>query len=85
MCTYQTERIDIEGSGKGATGWFSLENASVYYDHPVHAPAAHTLNIDFMNPAQGPSARVAVELDRGSAVELAHAILRALDSVPPGI
>jgi hypothetical protein len=85
MCTYQTERIDIEGSGKGATGWFSLENASVYYDHPVHAPAAHTLNIDFMNPAQGPAARVAVELDRGSAVELAHAILRALDSVPPGI
>ncbi len=85
MCTSQTERIDIEGSGKGAGGWFTLENASVYYDHPVHAPAAHTLNIDFMSPTRGPAARVAVELDRTSAVELAHAILRALDSVPPGL
>lgn len=85
MCTYQTERIDIDGSGKGAAGWFSLQSASVYYDHPVHAPAEHTLNIDFLNQAAGPAARVAVELDRSSAVELAHAILRALDSVPPGL
>lgn len=82
MCTYRTEKIDVEGSGKGAGGWFSLENASVYFDHPVHAPAEHTLNIDFLNPGAGPAARVAVELDRSSAEELAHAILRTLESTP---
>jgi hypothetical protein len=82
VCTYRTEQIDVEGSGKGAGGWFSLENASVYFDHPVHAPAEHTLNIDFLNPAAGPAARVAVELDRSSAKELAHAILRTLESAP---
>ena len=62
MCTYLTEKLDVEGSGKGAAGWFALTEATVYFDHPVHAPAEHTLNIDFLNPAQGPSARVAVEL-----------------------
>lgn len=82
MCTYRTEKIDVEGSGKGAGGWFSLQNASVYFDHPVHAPAEHTLNIDFLNPGAGPAARVAVELDRSSAEELAHAILRTLESAP---
>ena len=82
MCTYQTERIEIIGSGKGAGGWFALHNASVYFDHPVHAPADHTLNVDFLNPQAGPAARVAVELDRASAAELAHAILRILASAP---
>ena len=53
MCTYQTERIEITGSGKGAGGWFALHNASVYFDHPVHAPADHTLNLDFLNPQAG--------------------------------
>ena len=54
MCTYQTERVSVSGSGKGASGWFALTSASVYLDHPVHAPAAHTLNVDFINPEQGP-------------------------------
>jgi hypothetical protein len=78
MCTYQTERVPVTGSGKGASGWFSLSTASVYLDHPVHAPAEHTLNVDFINPEQGPSARVAVELDPGSARALAEAILLTL-------
>jgi hypothetical protein len=82
MCTYRTERVDIEGSGKGAAGWFSLQQASVYFDHPVHATADHTLNIDFMDPVAGPAARVAVELGRDSAAALAHAILRTLESTP---
>lgn len=80
MCTYRTERIDIEGSGKGTAGWFALRRASVYFDHPVHAFAEHTLNIDFLDPRAGPAARVAVELDRTSAAELAYAILRTLES-----
>ncbi|MHB8325627.1 MAG: DUF6295 family protein [Candidatus Dormibacteria bacterium] len=74
MCTYRTERITVSGSGKGADGWFDLTDATVYFDHPFHAPAEHTLNIDFLNPSQGPSARVAVELDASSALALAEAI-----------
>jgi Family of unknown function (DUF6295) len=85
MCTYLTETIKITGSGKGAEGWFSVSDASVYFDHPVHAMAEHTLNIDFRNPAGGPSARVAVELNAESARELARAILLTLDSAPPGM
>jgi hypothetical protein len=85
MCTYQTEQISITGSGKGASGWFSLSDATVYFDHPVHAMAEHTLNIDFLNPARGPAARVAVELTAESARELARAIETALASVPAGL
>jgi hypothetical protein len=82
MCTYETEKLAIEGSGKGATGWFRLTDASVYFDHPVHAQAEHTLNIDFLAPAQGPGARVAVELTAESARELAAAIHTALGHAP---
>ena len=82
MCTYQTTTLTIEGSGKGAEGWFRLTDATVYFDHPVHAPAAHTLNIDLLNPARGAGARVAVELDAGAALALAHAIIETLERVP---
>jgi hypothetical protein len=85
MCTYLTEKIDVAGSGKGAGGWFGLTEASVYFDHPVHAPAEHTLNIDFLNPERGPSARVAVELTVESARELAKAIEATLAAAPPGL
>lgn len=85
MCTYQTEQISITGSGKGASGWFGLTEATVYFDHPVHAMAEHTLNIDFRNPGRGPSARVAVELTAESARELARAIEAALASVPAAL
>ena len=85
MCTYLTEKIDVTGSGKGASGWFGLTEATVYFDHPVHAPAEHTLNIDFLNPERGPSARVAVELTVESARELAKAIEATLASAPPGL
>ena len=85
MCTYITELIAVEGSGKGRAGWFDLTDASVYVDHPVAAQAEHTLNIDFANPAGAPGSRVAVELTAESARELMAAIQRALDSVPPGM
>ena len=64
---------------EGADGWFTLSAATVYFDHPVHAAAEHTLNVDFINPALGPGARVAVELDPASARALAEAILAAAD------
>ncbi|MHB1434199.1 MAG: DUF6295 family protein [Streptosporangiaceae bacterium] len=85
MCTYITEKIAATGSGKGASGWFRLSEASVYLDHPAHALADHTLNIDFLNPAQGPSARVAVELTADTARELVRAIEAALAAAPPGL
>jgi Family of unknown function (DUF6295) len=85
MCTYLTENVEVDGSGKGAAGWFALSEATVYFDHPQHSPAEHTLNIDFRNPAQGPSARVAVELTAESARALAAAIEATLASAPPGL
>jgi hypothetical protein len=85
MCTYQTTSVAVRGSGKGARGWFPLSDATVYFDHPVHARADHTLNIDLLNPAKGADARVAVELDAVSAQALAEAILSTLESVPTGL
>ncbi len=85
MCTYQTTTLTVRGSGKGADGWFPVTGASVYFDHPVHAPADHTLNIDLLNPDRGPSARVALELDADSARALAEAILDTLELIPAGL
>jgi hypothetical protein len=85
MCTYLTEKVEVDGSGKGPSGWFALSVATVYFDHPQHAPAEHTLNIDFLNPGQGPSARVAVELTAASARALAAAIEATLAAAPPGL
>jgi len=82
MCTYITENIDVAGSGKGSDGWFALTEGTVYFDHPVHANAEHTLNIDLRNPGRGPGARVAVELTADAARALAEAILKTLDAVP---
>jgi hypothetical protein len=85
MCTYQTTTLTVHGSGKSARGWFSVSDATVYFDHPVHATAEHTLNVDLINPSLGPSARVALELDPSSARSLAEAILQTLDTAPPGL
>jgi len=85
MCTYSTELVEITGSAKGQEGWFHVSQAMVYYDHPQHANALHTLNLDFMNPKAGPGARVAVELGYEAAKSLAEAIERALDKVPEEI
>ena len=85
MCTYQTELLDIDGSAKTQRGWTSMTQATVYFDHPVHYMAGHALMIDLLNPAAGPSARAAIELNPASARALAHAILTALDKVPSGL
>ncbi|GAA4537421.1 DUF6295 family protein [Pseudonocardia xishanensis] len=86
MCTYSTEKIEVtRSSGKGpgpmvdaagsvSTGWFPLRTATVYYDHPVHAPDEHTVNIDFLAPDRGPGARLAVELSLDTAKELIAAL-----------
>ena len=84
MCTYATVRTPLEGSAKGPDSrWFRVSDGTVYFDHPVHAMSEHTLNIDFADPAKGPSARVAVELTAASARDLVAAIEAALSSAPP--
>jgi hypothetical protein len=59
--------------------------ATVYVDHPVHALYGHRVNIDVLNPALGPSARVALELTEETALALADAIHRAIASAPAGL
>jgi len=83
MCTYTTVQKAVEGSAKGPEGrWLRLSTATVYFDHPVHAMADHTLNIDLADPAGGPGARVGIELTPASARRLIAAMEEALASVP---
>jgi hypothetical protein len=51
----------------------------------VHAQYGHTVNIDVLNPALGPSARVALELTEETALALAEAIRTAIASAPKGL
>ncbi len=88
MCTYATVKTELVGSAKGRAGqskWFGVTDGTVYFDHPVHAMAEHTLNIDFTDPSKGPGARVAVELTAASARELVAAIEAALASAPEAL
>jgi hypothetical protein len=71
VCTYLTEKIDVDASGKGAQGWIPITQANVY--------------VDVINPGRGPSARVALEMTEESALALAQAILDAIASAPPGL
>ena len=84
MCTMIVEKVKLDGSGKGASGWFALDGANVSYDHPFNAPMEHALNIDFVNESRGPSARVAVELSESAARELVRTILEVLDQAEAG-
>ena len=78
MCTMIVKKVNINGSGKGREGWFTLNRANVSYDHPFHIPMEHALNIDFVNEALGPGARVAVELSEQAARRLVAAIRNVL-------
>ena len=84
MCTMIVETAKISGSGKGASGWFTLGQVNVAYDHPFNAPLEYALNVDFVNAIEGPGARVAVELSPESARELVKTILAALDRAEAG-
>jgi hypothetical protein len=73
------EQIEVEGSGKGVNGWFTLGQANVSYDHPFDAPYEHALNLDFVNENLGLGTRVALELSAESARQLVNIILEVLD------
>ncbi|MBA3943331.1 MAG: hypothetical protein H0X37_02065 [Herpetosiphonaceae bacterium] len=79
MCSYITEQVTIDGSAKGPTGWMTVDRATVYYDHPYHAPFDHSLNIDLVNASEVEGTRVALELSAESARALVRAILAALE------
>ena len=78
MCTMIVEKSEISGMGKGAAGWFNVNAVNVSFDHPLHSPEDHALNIDFVNKEMGPGARVAVELSPDSAEGLVRAITQAM-------
>lgn len=84
MCTMIAQKVRLEGSGKGASGWFSVNQANVSYDHPFDVPQEYALNIDFVNEALGPGARVAVELTAASARALVETIQAVLDTAEQG-
>jgi len=75
MCTYVTTTTEVSGSGYGRDGWFPVDRAVVYFDHPQDAPLDHALCVDVW----GAGGRVAVELDAASARRLAEAILGILE------
>src|SRR5258705_8552523 len=77
MCTMIAHEVQIMGRGKSGPEWFEVREANVSYDHPFDAPLEHALNIDFVNEALGPGARVAVELS----VEAARALVEAIGAV----
>ncbi|MEK7210538.1 MAG: DUF6295 family protein [Candidatus Binatota bacterium] len=78
------KQIEIDGSGKGKDGWFEVRQLNVSYDHPYHVPLEHALNIDFVNEAEGPGARVAVELTLDSARQLVKTIETVLAQAEAG-
>jgi hypothetical protein len=79
MCSYITEQVAVAGSAKGPSGWITVDTANVYFDHPYHAPLDHSLNIDFVNAAEGAPTRVALELSAESARALVQTILATLE------
>lgn len=84
MCTMIVHQAKINGGGKGEKGWFEVREVNVSYDHPYHVPMEHALNIDFVNEAEGPGARVAVELSVESARSLVETIQQVLARAESG-
>ena len=84
MCTMITHQAKIQGRGKSGQDWFEVREANVSYDHPYDMPLEHALNIDFVNEAQGPGARVAVELSAEAAMALVEAIQSVLKKADEG-
>jgi hypothetical protein len=77
MCTNIAQSVPADGAAKGGAGWFPVTAANVGFDHAVGSRFDHALLLDFVDPARGPSARVAVELD----LTTGRALVAALQSV----
>ena len=90
MCTFISQQVSLSGSGKGQSGWFEVDQASVSYDHPFNVALEYALNIDFFGKVNGSSQaagsgeRVAVELDVSSARRLVEVIEEVLKRAEAG-
>jgi hypothetical protein len=80
MCTTINVQTPVSGGGKGVGGWFPVTQASIGYDHTTYLSQQHALLLDFINPALGPSARVAIELNVASGKALLAQLQAVIDA-----
>lgn len=78
MCTHITTTAAVDGSGKGGSGWFPVNEVSVGYDHATQGVDEHALLLDFVNYDIGLGARLALELDLGSGKALVAALQQVI-------
>ncbi len=78
MCTMINQIAQIEGVGRGQSGWFEVTQASIGYDHATHTQAEHALLLDFVNPALGAGARIALEMNLASGRALLETLQKAI-------
>jgi hypothetical protein len=74
MCTTISTTLAVDGAAKGGAAWFPITAAVVGFDHATGSAAEHAVLLDFIDPARGPGARVAVELDLASGRSLLAAL-----------
>lgn len=79
MCTMIGTKYPLSGYAKGAAGWFPVEQMYLAYDHPEHSPSEHAVLLDFANEEIGAGARLAVELSREDATQLALRLLETIE------
>ena len=80
MCSWITERREVDGFARGIEQWTSVNRLSVYDDHPNPMPLDHALIIDFSSGSGGIEERVRIELTGASARALVDSTEEALDS-----
>lgn len=80
MCSWITERRDVQGFAKGRQEWTAVDQISVYYDHPNRMTLDHALIIDLSHSTGAIDERARVELTPESARLLIDAIEQALET-----
>ena len=79
MCTTIGHAAGIAGSGRNTQGWFRFDRVWLSYDHPFHAQVEHAVSLDFVDGSRPNGERVAVELTREAARQLALDLLAVAD------
>ena len=67
MCTNIATKTRIAGSAKTASGWVTVDEAIVTFDHATHAWVEHAVRIDFAG-SLGETAAVEIDLRSGKAL-----------------
>lgn len=79
MCTMIATKYPTSASAKGADGWFEVDHLYLAYDHPIHHRSEHAVLIDFANEESDQGSRLAVEMSRQQALDLARRILETIE------